>query len=76
MHGDYSSTHGSNSHIAASSRRDLSYSACRLGCFLTVLCKLGCILMCKVMCYLHIHLNKSLIFTKSLSEEQRKLKVH
>ena len=55
---------------------DIWYSIARLGDFQTVLCDLSYLLMHKLMCYLNTYPNKPLIFQKSPSSVERKIRVH
>ena len=51
-------------------------SITRLGCFQTVLCDLGWLIMHKLMWYLSTHPSEPLVFQKSLKHEERKIRAH
>ena len=63
-YGEFQSNYGTVLHCSDNSRPDFSYSMAHLGHFINIHCLLGCLLMHKVMCYLHSHPNKPLIFPK------------
>ena len=62
--GEFQSTYGTILNRSVNSRLDVSYSMNHLGYSITIPCKLGCILLHKVMCYVKTHVSKPLIFQK------------
>ena len=74
--GDFQSNYGTVLHCSVKSRLDFSYSMARLGHFISVPCLLGHLLMHKVMCYVHSHPKKPLIFTKQNPSPHQLLRFH
>ena len=73
---DFSSKVGDALHAMVQTKLDIRFSMKGLGCFQTVLCELGRVLMHKLMCYLNTHPRTPLIFQRSPSSENRKIIVH
>lgn len=76
LHGEFQSTYGTVLKSSVNIHLDVSYCMIRLGHFITIPCKLGHVLMHKLMCYLKTHMNKLLIFPKNASFSNRKIRLH
>ena len=75
-YGEFQSNYGTVLHCSVNSRPYCSYPMASLGHFINILCLLGYLFMHKVMCYLHSHPNKPLIFPKQHASSTRSLRIH
>ena len=68
-HGEFKSNYGTILCFSVNGRLDVSYSMARLVHFITMPCRVGYLLLHKIMCYLKSHPNKLLALPKKSHHE-------